>query len=174
MVSVDLMQWVLEQHKEIVERSKLSVERTISFSELNTRMAEYAGNYAWAIAENAIADSAYQRKYWEFEQWKNPLFVKMQSELPTGAAVKKIETTIMAENEREWEKWHKELLLLEQQKRVREQFLKVWGALKDIYVELARNMRSDYQASNSLIVGKTSVQGRLDKIRKARRLADGS
>ena len=170
---MDLTQWVIEQHKEIVERSRIGVEGSISFNELNKRMAEYGGNYAWAITENAIAEHAYQRKLWGFEQWRSKLFVDIQNELPSGTAVKKIDAIIMTENNERWTKWHQELLDLEQQKKVREQFLKVWGSLKDIYVELARNMRSDYGRADSLSI-KRPTQEKLEKIKRARRRANGS
>ena len=166
---MELMQWLLEQHETIVQRTKIVHEEEISFSELNRRMAEYGSDYAWAISEDTIAEHAYQRKKLQFDRWYNPLFVAAKKNLPTGASAKSVEALVSTSHKEVWDQWKEELLQLKLQQRTREQFLKVWGSMKDIYVEIARNMRSDWQSAGGLSI-KSSGEDRVIKIKKIRKL----
>ena len=166
---MEMMQWLLEQHETIVQRTKIVYEEEIYFSELNKRMAEYGSDYAWAISENTIAEHAYQRKKLEFDRWYNPLFVSLKKELPTGASAKSVEALMSTKYKEDWDRWKEELLQLELQQKTREQFLKVWGSMKDIYVEIARNMRSDWKSAGGLNI-KSFGEERVVKIKKLRKL----
>jgi hypothetical protein len=168
----ELMAWLLEKHHELVEKTRVAHGGEVSFAELNQRMAEYGGDYAWAISEDAIAQAAYRRRKLAFDEWYNRLFTIAKNLLPAGSSVKAIEAQIASDNRVEWQKWQDELLQLELQQNVRAQFLKVWSSLKDIYVELARNMRSDYQTAGGLSVGQTeSGAERIERIKRLRRLS---
>jgi len=165
----DLVEWVIERHKEIEEKTKISTTGgDLSFVELNIRMSQFGGDYAWVIAENAIAEQRYRRKQHEFDRWYNEIFVTVRQELEKGVAAKTVEAVIATRYKDDWKKWEEELLELELEKNVREKFLSLWGSMKDIYVELARNLRSDIAGSKSISVGRSSGSDMMERIKRAR------
>ncbi len=168
----DLLQWLKNKHQKLEEKMKVLFGDEISFAELNKRMANYGSDYAWAIAEDSIAEEVYRKKKLAFDQWLDRLLAIAKTEDPKQA-VKALQAIIAAENKEEWIKWKHELLQLELRKNARSMFIKVWGNMKDIYIELARNMRADYQSSGGVSIGETGKQ-RVAKIKRIRRLSNES
>ena len=167
----DLVLWLMNRHKELEMKMQIVTGGEISFFELNKRMAEYGGDYAFAITEDIVTEHAYRRKQLEYEAWYNTLFTIAKNALPSGSSVKAIEALIATENPADWKKWKELLLQLELQKNARSQFLRVWSALKDIYVEIARNMRADWNTAGGISISDTG-QEKVGKIKRLRRLKE--
>ncbi len=169
----DLLLWLKERHQELVDRTQITIKDEIPFSELNRRMAEYSGNFSWAIAETLIAEQSYRRKKFEFDEWYYSLFTEVKDDLPNGTSVKGIEAQMASDNPREWKQWKEVLSQLEIQKNARYEFISVWKSLKDIYVELSRNMREDFRSSGGLSTMEENTD-RVDKVKRIRRLRNES
>jgi len=159
-MSKDLVEWIISKQKEVEDAaSVLSDQQTISFEQLNLKMAKYAGYFSWVVSEAAIASEAVKRERLAYETWYNEKHIAVKNSMPSGTTMKAIDAEMSLRYADEWQAWRRKLLELEEKESLRKQFVHVWASLKDIYVELARNLRADLNVSNLGGVNKSAGFG---------------
>lgn len=171
---MDLLQWIIERQQEITEKTNIVRGEEISYAELNKRMAEFGGDYAWVISQSIVAEEAYRRKKLAYDTWYNKYHIEIKNTMSEKATLKAIDAEMSLHYSREWKQWQEQLLELEMQRAARKQFVNVWSSLKDIYVELARNMRSDFRSSGGLSVTDQRTEEVETVKRIRRRMKNGS